>query len=363
MELKLHETIRALRKEKLLTQEQLAQALGVSAGAVSKWESGLSNPDLSLLPELAALFDTSVDALLGYEWQEQSEKQAADAIHRMNLERNFGEASTQVPLLAKKYPNSFRVLLEAGKCLLNHSIGQGGADAGILARQYLERACELFGQNTDPSLSREKIQSEIAMLLQEQNRCEQAVELLKKNNVCGVFNARIGEYLTQMDRRSEAARFASDDLIVSITNLFMDTLTLVNALGERGETDEALAMSQWMQDLLRGLRTQDGGSYPQRMGVVLLALDAMMLLDRGDGAQARARLESARREAEQYDRAPRYGNDSVRFYRGEPHSFYDSFGGTCLSGVERILREESEPAAQDALLAMWREVCNETETG
>ncbi len=46
MELKLAENIRAFRKERSLTQEQLSEVLGVTAGAVYKWEAGLSVPEL-----------------------------------------------------------------------------------------------------------------------------------------------------------------------------------------------------------------------------------------------------------------------------------------------------------------------------
>ena len=55
------------RKRLGMTQEQLAARMGVSAQAVSKWENDLSCPDISILPELAALFGISVDALLGKE--------------------------------------------------------------------------------------------------------------------------------------------------------------------------------------------------------------------------------------------------------------------------------------------------------
>ncbi|NSA90810.1 transcriptional regulator with XRE-family HTH domain [Clostridium beijerinckii] len=54
------------RKAKGVTQEQLADYIGVSKASVSKWESGLSYPDILLLPELATYFNISVDELLGY---------------------------------------------------------------------------------------------------------------------------------------------------------------------------------------------------------------------------------------------------------------------------------------------------------
>ncbi len=62
--------ISELRKEKNLTQEGLAEALGVSPQAVSKWENDLSCPDIMLLPALASLFDVSIDELFGKKQKE-----------------------------------------------------------------------------------------------------------------------------------------------------------------------------------------------------------------------------------------------------------------------------------------------------
>ena len=57
--------IALLRKQKNMTQEELASILHVSPQAVSKWENELSCPDIALLPQLAAVFGVSVDFLLG----------------------------------------------------------------------------------------------------------------------------------------------------------------------------------------------------------------------------------------------------------------------------------------------------------
>jgi len=59
------ERIKALRKKNGMTQEKLAEYLCVSYQAVSKWECGLTNPDLSLIAPLTKLFNISADELLG----------------------------------------------------------------------------------------------------------------------------------------------------------------------------------------------------------------------------------------------------------------------------------------------------------
>ncbi len=64
--IKINEQIAFLRKQKSLTQEELANALGVTNQAVSKWESAQCCPDIQLLPDLAKIFDVSIDELIGY---------------------------------------------------------------------------------------------------------------------------------------------------------------------------------------------------------------------------------------------------------------------------------------------------------
>lgn len=61
---KIGNLIRALRTEKHLTQKQLADAMGISDRAVSKWERGLGCPDVSLLPNLAVLLGVPIEKML-----------------------------------------------------------------------------------------------------------------------------------------------------------------------------------------------------------------------------------------------------------------------------------------------------------
>lgn len=60
----LNERIKKLRKDKRLTQLELANQLNVTDKAVSKWEVGEGNPDISLLPKIAEIFDVSIDYIL-----------------------------------------------------------------------------------------------------------------------------------------------------------------------------------------------------------------------------------------------------------------------------------------------------------
>ena len=74
------------RKKLKLTQEQLAESLGVTAQAVSKWENDQSCPDINILPKLAQRFGVSVDSLLGNETQPVYE---AEVVQPEKEKKNF----------------------------------------------------------------------------------------------------------------------------------------------------------------------------------------------------------------------------------------------------------------------------------
>ena len=71
MKEQLARNISIYRKEKRLTQEELAQILGVSFQAISKWENAQTMPDISLLPLLSKTLEVSIDKLLGYASQDR----------------------------------------------------------------------------------------------------------------------------------------------------------------------------------------------------------------------------------------------------------------------------------------------------
>ena len=71
MNLKIGEKIRTLRLQQKMTQEQLADRLGVSYQSISRWENGITYPDIEFLPSIANYFSVSLDFLMG---QDDAEK-------------------------------------------------------------------------------------------------------------------------------------------------------------------------------------------------------------------------------------------------------------------------------------------------
>ena len=63
MKIQVGQNIRSLRRKRQASQEDLAETIGVTVQAISKWETGKANPDLMLLPKLAEYFEITIDSL------------------------------------------------------------------------------------------------------------------------------------------------------------------------------------------------------------------------------------------------------------------------------------------------------------
>lgn len=89
MAMKIGEKIKALRKAKNVSQEVLANILGVTFQAVSKWETGVAAPDIALIPTLASFFGVSIDELFDYHtWENE---QTVDEICRRAYARRYND--------------------------------------------------------------------------------------------------------------------------------------------------------------------------------------------------------------------------------------------------------------------------------
>ena len=127
--------IRELRKNKGITQEQLASILNMSPQAVSKWEMGVGYPDVAILPVIAAYFGVSLDALFDYDPEEVEEK-IKKIILSVNQKRSFEEREKLLLEGIAAYPGSEKLKCE----LLERYAGQIRA---FKKSEYKERALAL----------------------------------------------------------------------------------------------------------------------------------------------------------------------------------------------------------------------------
>jgi transcriptional regulator with XRE-family HTH domain len=111
------------RREKGITQEELAANMGVTKASVSKWETGQSYPDIVLLPLLASYFDISIDCLMGYTPQ-MSESDIKKLYTRLAMDftdKPFEEVIAECEGIVKKYYSCYPLLVRMSLLYANHA--------------------------------------------------------------------------------------------------------------------------------------------------------------------------------------------------------------------------------------------------
>ncbi len=131
------------RQKKGITQEELANFIGVSKASVSKWERGHSFPEITFLPLLASYFDTTIDELMGYEPQMSKEniKKLYLKCAKDFTELPFQEVFSYCETVIKKYYSCYPLLFQMASLYLNNSNLAGSIEKQL---QVLSRAKDLF---------------------------------------------------------------------------------------------------------------------------------------------------------------------------------------------------------------------------
>lgn len=123
MDIHLRDTLRTLRQKKNITQETLADYLGITPQSVGKWERGEGYPDITMLPKMALYFDVTVDELLDVGQAridctiEEYRKKSTDYIYKGEKEKNLELWEEAY----KEFPNDCRVMSK-----LMHALGMKG---------------------------------------------------------------------------------------------------------------------------------------------------------------------------------------------------------------------------------------------
>ena len=339
MELSLSDNIRTFRKQRKLTQEQFAEMLGVTTGAVYKWESGLSVPELNLIVEMADFFGLSVDALLGYKMRDHGIESILGRIHEYSRSAN-PEALAEAEKALRRYPNSFEVVYECAMVYNAFGTRPGGRDRLYRALELYEQASLLIAQNSDPKISSLTIYGQMAgayILLGEQ---EKGIELMKNNNVGGIFDDSIGISLSLfMNRPEEAEPYLVEAILSGETILLNAATGYALVFLARNEISSAKEIIQWAIGFLLGLREGDTSDVLDKLHAALLIALAhiQIILEKADEAEKLVKQAAAL--AEKFDTAPNYGIDTMRFISVPKNiQAHDSLGITAGESIGTLLR-------------------------
>ena len=148
----LSKTISTLRAVRGMTQERLAELIGVSTAAVSKWECGNSYPDITLLPKLAEIFDVSMDYLFSYrKAEEKTIPETMDEANRLGKEGKREEAIALLRQTLERYPQNETLTFS----LARHLFVSARFRSSVKREERLSEAEKMFlfvaERTTDPN--------------------------------------------------------------------------------------------------------------------------------------------------------------------------------------------------------------------
>lgn len=241
--------IREKRKEIGLTQEQIAEYLGVSTPAVSKWEKGVTYPDISLLPALARLLKIDLNTLLcfneGMSEQEINHfcKEVVNTIRKSNFESGFTMAIEKI----KEYPSCFK-LIHSTALVLEGALFMSGMNSddkdhysGQITTLY-ERAA-----NSDDDQIRNEAVFMLAskyMSYEEYDKAQEMLDLLPERNAIDKRHLLANLWIKQ-GKLTEAAELLERKLLLTgINEIQIILINLADIALKEGNNQDASNLAE-----------------------------------------------------------------------------------------------------------------------
>ncbi len=357
MKTTISENIKLFRKEKNFTQEQLAEAMGVSVGAVSKWESGASAPELSLIMELADFFEISVDALLGYKVRDNTAMECVKRIDSLQDAKKYDEAIAEAEKALKKFPNNFKIVYQSALAYFMTGVERCDIKAFEKAIELYKFALTLCNGPDEKGIGPAKIYMEMAEIYDCIGKHKEAVELLKKYNDNGIYDDLIG-YIYSMSFHNDpkGIDYLSDSLLRTLTALFHIAFGFANYY-EKFYKDykSALDILLIYKNINDMFRVPEKPSYLDKGNVIILLGCANIAAKLGDKEKAKEYLLEAKKAAEFFDANPDYSAKNIKFYKKEKPGFSgDNFGETALDGIENNIEFVKNDIP--LLYEIWQEI-------
>lgn len=251
MKLLLSSNICKLRKERSMTQEQLAEALGVTFASVSKWERGIAKPELDLLAEMADLFEVSIDTLIGHTLRVDRMDALIAQMEKAVDDRDEETAESLCKIILRNYPNNSRAVEACSDGYYNLYIYTSKKPYMEYCIAQTKRLMSL--KQGEPE--RERLER-IHYLGTQYDHLEQwdtAKEYYEQSNVSGSSDASIANCLLKQGKPLEAVSMLSNTLAESVFHQFQIVNILADSWIALGETEKACSVLEWMYTIMVSL--------------------------------------------------------------------------------------------------------------
>ncbi|MCX4327572.1 MAG: helix-turn-helix transcriptional regulator [Lachnospiraceae bacterium] len=227
------EVIRKYRKERNMTQEEMAKRLGVTAPAVNKWERGKGQPDISLLAPIARLLGITLEVLLSYNEQlsnDESNKIAREVSKKFEIE-NYNSAFCYVSDIIKQYPNCFQLIWQIALIADAHlSCGDKETEDKEACKNQIVNWYKQAMESDDSGIKREAAGSLFGYYIDKEDYME-AEKYLQYFSEEGAERKRKQAVLYSKTNRTDEAYKTYEEILFSeyhMLKLVMDSLAMLS---------------------------------------------------------------------------------------------------------------------------------------
>lgn len=224
--------IKELRRKNDITQEQLAEYLGISSPAISQWECEKSAPDISQLPILANIFDVTVDALLEVNTDRKS-KIISDICEHAKKAESAGHRADAIDELSnglRQFPNSYTIMEQLAE---NLYVSGNFAEALYLAEKVVNNCNEIGTKTLAAGL--------VISIYDRQGKRAKAIEF-----ALSMPEVDRGHFLALLYKDEELAEFLRKDIWEETTSQLVSMMRLAECTDGKGNhlysPDERIAI-------------------------------------------------------------------------------------------------------------------------
>lgn len=278
MNKKLRKNIKKLRIEKEYSQEKLAEYADVSTGAVSKWESGETTPDINNLIKLARIFGVSIDFLIGYELQSKGIYYFLRTIKAALNNKEFISYEETVNNGLKFYPNNLKIIYRSALFYIYFGIYEEQNKKVKKGIELLYKSLDLLEYNDNFEVSKQQIIIELANAYSSINQMNKSISLLKENNEDNQHDILIGVYLSMKKHTSfEALEYLSKSYIKNITDTLVIIDGTINTLKNLKKYKDAYNLLIWYEKFIDSIKSEND-TFFDNIKIIIIANQAILRL-------------------------------------------------------------------------------------
>lgn len=358
MNLNIGKKIADFRKEKGVTQEQLADYVGVSFAAVSKWETGQSYPDITLLPDIAEFFESSIDALMGYDISEKEEvlEKIRKEVTPLILASDYTKAIPIILDALRKFPNDCVLLdwaadMYVNRCWTSETQLQDRQEA----LKYYEKAIRCTKEESQIL----QIKKRISSIYSDMGDLDKAIEQLEKINASGKYNLDLADLKYKKGEKQDCKRIIQGELGNMFICFWATAGRLANCYEDEGNLEMTIEVQKFHADFISQFIGETAGYADYIYASSCLEI-AKYCKKANRNDEMWEYIKKSVHHAIRFDSDPNYAINALKFMDSLGGSFSTSSSYNCCHSILHLLKQDFSEFAEEEYYKSFCQQLEET---